>query len=983
MINNIPPSLLAAVIGVISNKKVVTESTGVQFYSDIPNDQWLNDKQRLANSMYNENNKGIIGSVTGSFNKPVKLPVDFLKNVPGHRGEHAFREDPTSEKSKEIEQKASVSGFNTEKHPIYVTVNHRGIPYINEGNHRLGYAIRHGLKSIHANVEYFNGGEISVTGALHPDAIKKYNTENTVNESVEHPMIDVDGEQKHRHNSMGQPIHHTDEGIRNFHRWFGDSNAVDEHGRPKVMYHGTGAILTKKGTEGGIREFKTKNDLPHWVTDDPKLAHGYAGSSNTSNILPVYIKSHHPYKSDVRSDDDWAFSKNDVKTRILQQSPVQDKSALNDRIKDLFSSVPYSEHRYQSLWNAAGAATRFKNMGFDSIHHFERGANTYAVMDSNQVKSAIGNAGRFKSKSNQIDESVEEHPMIDVDGQMKHRHNSLGQPIHHTDEGIRNFHRWFGDSKAVDEHGRPLVVYHGSNAHAYSGGSIERFHTNTERGAAFFSSHPEIARQYGEKLYSTYVRLNNPLIIDGDNRSWSDLNPNLKISGNITPELRVADQKKTKDLNNIFSQLGDLFGDDDSSSQAKPKFEGHTNLKHVLSDITDKTTTDDVAKHAKKLGYDGVIFRNIKDSPVHDVKMYKPTSSHIYAVFKPSGVKSTQNSGKFHPDSIITESEEYHEEHPMIEVDGQMKHRLNSLRQPIYHTDEGIKNFHRWFGDSKAVDNHGRPNVYYRMTDSDRTEFRKSWRGGLIYFAARPEGAERATRAGSGATYPVYIKATKIRGDKGPGVYFGDAEAKGYEDKLQKDGYDAVKVRDEASRHGGTIAVLDPGQIKSAIGNTGAFSHPTKINESEDYREEHTSPDPDSGAPAHNLSSNGVYPDDFYSSKGVQYYGDGRNDDKIVHAHLKSLRNRPEADVKIYRAVPNKDEIKDINPGDWVTTNLEYAKDHGEARFDNHKILTKNVKAKELFTDGNSFHEFGYHPVKQQHTMTDSVRRAYINMTND
>lgn len=506
MIKDIPNSLLAAVIGVISNKKVVTESTGVQFYSDIPNDQWLNDKQRLANSMYNENNKGIIGSVTGSFNKPVKLPVDFLKNIPGHRGEHAFRENPTSEKSKEIEQKASVDGFNTEKHPIYVTVNHRGIPYINEGNHRLGYAIRHGLKTIHANVEYFNGGELSATGALHPDTIKKYNTENTVNESVEHPMIDVDGEQKHRHNSMGQPIHHT---------------------------------------------------------------------------------------------------------------------------------------------------------------------------------------------------------------------------------------------------------------------------------------------------------------------------------------------------------------------------------------------------------------------------------------------------------------------------------------------DEGIKNFHRWFGDSKAVDNHGRPNVYYRMTDSDRTEFRKSWRGGLIYFAARPEGAERATRAGSSATYPVYIKATKIRGDKGPGVYFGDAEAKGYEDKLQKDGYDAVKVRDEASRHGGTIAVLDPGQIKSAIGNTGAFSHPTKINESEDYREEHTSPDPDSGAPAHNLSSNGVYPDDFYSSKGVQYYGDGRNDDKIVHAHLKSLRNRPEADVKIYRAVPNKDEIKDINPGDWVTTNLEYAKDHGEARFDNHKILTKNVKAKELFTDGNSFHEFGYHPAKKQHTMTDSVRQAYNNMADE
>ena len=520
MIKDIPNSLLAAVIGVISNKKVVTESTGVQFYSDIPNDQWLNDKQRLANSMYNENNKGIIGSVTGSFNKPVKLPVDFLKNIPGHRGEHVFRENPTSEKSKEIEQKASVDGFNTEKHPIYVTVNHRGIPYINEGNHRLGYAIRHGLKTIHANVEYFNGGELSVMGALHPDAIKKYNTENTVNESVEHPMIDVDGAQKHRHNSLGQPIHHTDEGIRNFHRWFGDSKTVDEHGRPLVVYHGT----------------------PHYGFD--------------------------------------AF----------------DLSKFGERDRGDFGKGVYF------------SGNKITASSYESPGYFNKPGS-------------------------------------------------------------------------------------------------------------------------GDKTYSVYLKMESPLL--------------------------------------------------------------HSNRRGA-------------------------------------------------------------------PDWI------------------------------------------------------------------DREKHDSVW--------------------------------------------------------IHSDRYDELPIQHH--KNISELVVLHPHQIKS-VDNSGSFSHPTKINESEDYREEHTSPDPDSGAPAHNLSSNGVYPDDFYSSKGVQYYGDGRNDDKIVHAHLKSLRNRPEADVKIYRAVPNKDEIKDINPGDWVTTNLEYAKDHGEARFDNHKILTKNVKAKELFTDGNSFHEFGYHPAKQQHTMTDSVRQAYINMTND
>lgn len=51
---------------------------------------------------------------------------------------------------------------------------------------------------------------------------------------------------------------------------------------------------------------------------------------------------------------------------------------------------------------------------------------------------------------------------IEVDGVMRPALNSEGRPIHPTVEGVRNFWRWFGDSKVVDEQGRPLVVYHGT-----------------------------------------------------------------------------------------------------------------------------------------------------------------------------------------------------------------------------------------------------------------------------------------------------------------------------------------------------------------------------------------------------------------------------------------------------------------------------------------------------------------------------------------
>jgi hypothetical protein len=41
--------------------------------------------------------------------------------------------------------------------------------------------------------------------------------------------------------------------------------------------------------------------------------------------------------------------------------------------------------------------------------------------------------------------------------------NSIGKPIYKTKDGVDNFWKWFNGSKIVDDKGRPLVMYHGSN----------------------------------------------------------------------------------------------------------------------------------------------------------------------------------------------------------------------------------------------------------------------------------------------------------------------------------------------------------------------------------------------------------------------------------------------------------------------------------------------------------------------------------------
>lgn len=130
------------------------------------------------------------------------------------------------------------------------------------------------------------------------------------------------------------------------------------------------------------------------------------------------------------------------------------------------------------------------------------------------------------------------------------------------------------------------------------------------------------------------------------------------------------------------------------------------------------------------------------------------------------------------------------------------------------------------------------------------------------------------------------------------------------------------------------------------------------------YRGLHTAPTKESGSPLHDLTN--TYPEDIYGFRGAEYYGHyGQNhpQDRMSVSIMSSLRNKPNANVTIYRAVPKDPNIKGINTGDWVTINRSYAKEHGESALNGeYKILSKTVKARDIFTNGDSIHEWGYDP---------------------
>lgn len=182
----------------------------------------------------------------------------------------------------------------------------------------------------------------------------------------------------------------------------------------------------------------------------------------------------------------------------------------------------------------------------------------------------------------------------------------------------------------------------------------------------------------------------------------------------------------------------------------------------------------------------------------------------------------------------------------------------------------------------------------------------------------------------------------------------------------------------------------------------------------DDYRGEHTAPDSDD-SPLHDVT-NAFGGEDMYTDKALRYFGTHSNYDNYSIYLIQSARNRPNMPVKIYRAIPKvittqekindyenqkkyilktgklpkgvtnwqnsseyydyiSDELESlrantmadesrvtINDGDWVSINPAYAKEHGDRHLGRgkYRVITKTVPARQVFTNGDSMHEWGY-----------------------
>ena len=183
---------------------------------------------------------------------------------------------------------------------------------------------------------------------------------------------------------------------------------------------------------------------------------------------------------------------------------------------------------------------------------------------------------------------------IEVDGKERTVYNSNGDRIAKSKEALTNFWRWFGDSKVVDEQGRPLVVYHGTSS------KFDVFKVGEHGGTygtGIYFGRKSTADNYGIYQMPVYLKIENPFIVEGNNYR------------ELAPKANKAYQEYIKKDTNVDEDW--LIYDDDI-----------------------------INWYLKDQGFDGVV----------DSK-YIAKGANEFVAFEPTQIKSVENRGTFSSDT--------------------------------------------------------------------------------------------------------------------------------------------------------------------------------------------------------------------------------------------------------------------------------------------------------------------------------------------
>lgn len=411
--------------------------------------------------------------------------------------------------------------------------------------------------------------------------------------------ITVDGVERPTTNSDGKPIHPTEEGIRNFWEWFSPS--------PTSLVDGL-SISVVSGLKGNAKLLSDFVESESFVSENksgliiprPVLSH-MVGAINNNKIIDAVVRT---LPVDV--------------VDFLSRKKFSAKEVLNDvsMLEDVFTIDPKSDVALTINPSAA------------SILTVRVIANTSAKVTGMTNRALERNATVLADTNDPI----------------------LGAHIKKSPNNDLSIIAGFGDSKVVDDEGRPRVVYHQTS----TGSELKIY-------------------EEGFRLDVSGARKSDPRVPDGIflKPTDEDIGVGAKESSDIAQM-----QLYTGITNPLYVETAEVLGDDVAdtdytllllkhyendavfAAEFDEKWNGLRRTdRHKFKEFTAeyfprvREIQDNLATKAREritsvlssMGHDGVIISNDKGSFGRLTK--------TYIAFKPNQIKSVDNAGSFSKDS--------------------------------------------------------------------------------------------------------------------------------------------------------------------------------------------------------------------------------------------------------------------------------------------------------------------------------------------
>lgn len=473
-----------------------------------------------------------------------------------------------------------------------------------------------------------------------------------------------------------------------YHFLFSDSNTISTFidaylERAEASISGkTGTSLSKKDLVG--QAFKATDNLMQVQAESAgieyKSIYNEDGSLADVNVGAVFTSYQNQFISDETIPTDYSLPFFDGEITTYDKNGKIKKDVL-EKMYSLFSTeqldkvIGFNGETLREML-AKSFGTVEKNLGLKSsatsamiVEMAERAGGVEPIQMYNAIMVSRGQEPVVDTQSPGIefqdevfkiaDENARlddiypayEGETIEVDGKERTVYNSNGDRIAKSKEALTNFWKWFGDSKVVDEQGRPLVVYHGTNAE-FDTFDIEKIGDTTGDYGAYgrgfyFTQAKKVADSYGSKTLPVYLSMPNMI-------KWNDLDFDAIIE-RIIPEFMKVDSEDIKNHLIISRWIDGLWGievtpDLDTnfvevfdSADVETKHDILQELlKQVFQDISRQHNllgyefvSNAITEQAKKQGADGILAGEIS-------RYYNE-----FVAFEPNQIKSVENRGTY------------------------------------------------------------------------------------------------------------------------------------------------------------------------------------------------------------------------------------------------------------------------------------------------------------------------------------------------